>query len=129
TTTGPRNGQKRAQTDTDVAMPVAIVQHLAERFPRDTADAVWLRALAAEGNWVVVSGDLRITRNPTEREAWLKSGLVAFFLGKGWGSIGFWEHAWKLVQLSDLGAVMLGQTFPWIVLVTRSSSCSRAWGS
>lgn len=60
--------------------------------------------MATEGGWVIVSGDTRITRNPTEREAWLESGLVAFFLGKGWGNLTFWDQAWKLVQW-----------WPWII--------------
>jgi PIN like domain len=56
--------------------------HLRQRFLQDTPDAEWISTLAKETNWVVVSGDLRITRNPAERKAWRESGLVAFFLEK-----------------------------------------------
>ena len=54
-------------------------------FRRDTPDQEWLATLAEEGDWVIVSGDPRITRGKHERQAWLESGLTAFFLGKGLG--------------------------------------------
>jgi len=72
--------------------------HLQDRFARDIADVDWINTLAREGEWVVISGDERITRNPHERAAWLDSGLTAFFLSKGWQNLPFWDQAWKLVQ-------------------------------
>lgn len=76
------------------------VHHLVDKFPdrRDIPDREWIRALAEERDWVIVSGDPRITRNAAEREAWLESGLTAFFLGKGWMTVRLWDQAWKLVQ-------------------------------
>ena len=74
------------------------VVHLSEKFNRDIADADWIRALAEEGDWIIVSGDIRIPKNPAERQAWLESGLTSFFLGRGWTGLSFWDQAWKLVQ-------------------------------
>ena len=34
--------------------------HLSERFSPDTRDPDWIRTLATEGDWVIVSGDPRI---------------------------------------------------------------------
>ena len=60
------------------------VIHLGAKLPRNTDDVVWIRALAAERDWIIVSGDLRITRNKAERLAWRESGLTAFFLKSAW---------------------------------------------
>jgi hypothetical protein len=43
------------------------VQFKDDRFPPDTDDTVWIAALAAEGNWIVVSLDPEILRKPVER--------------------------------------------------------------
>ena len=74
------------------------VHHLRELFPPNVADVDWINQLASEGGWVVISGDLRITRNQHEREAWLRSGMVAFFMTKGWASLPFWERTWRVVR-------------------------------
>lgn len=43
----------------------------------------WITALSSEGQWIVISGDRRITRNRTEYNAFRSSNLVGFFLSKG----------------------------------------------
>jgi predicted nuclease of predicted toxin-antitoxin system len=60
------------------------IVHLTDHFARDTEDRDWITALAAEGEWIVISGDVRIYRNRLEREAWRRSGLVVFFLAPQW---------------------------------------------
>ena len=67
-------------------------------FRRDTPDQEWLATLAEEGDWVIVSGDPRITRGKHERQAWLESGLTAFFLGKGWAERSYWKQISELVR-------------------------------
>lgn len=74
------------------------VVHLRSKFPRDVPDEIWLRTLSEEGNWVVVSADTRIHRNPTQRMAWVEAGLTTFFLEPGWHDLRFWDIAWKLTQ-------------------------------
>jgi PIN like domain len=75
----------------------AIV-HLRERFPENTPDAEWISALSKEGDWIIISGDVRITRNPGEREAWLESKLLSFFLAKGWTNQSLWDQAWRFIK-------------------------------
>lgn len=58
--------------------------HLRKKFPQDAPDEEWLAALGSEGDWIVLSGDYRITRNPALRAIWRSTGLTAFFLTKGW---------------------------------------------
>jgi hypothetical protein len=55
------------------------------------------RPLQADGDWTIVSGDVRITKLAHERAAWLASGLTAFFVAKGW-DLPFWEKTARIVQ-------------------------------
>lgn len=73
-------------------------RHLSELFRVDTPDEEWISKLAEQGDWIVISGDLRITRNPGQRKAWLESGLVAFFLAPGWANLQLWDHSWRLLK-------------------------------
>ena len=57
-----------------------------------------MKALAAEHGWVVISGDVRIGRNPHEIAAWKAAGHTISFLKSGWTNIGFWEQVQKLAK-------------------------------
>ena len=81
-----------------MSAPDHEVVHLREKFAADTADDVWIPALAKEGGWVIVSGDPRIARNPQLRAVWTHAKLTTFFLGKGWMKQKFWDQAWRLVR-------------------------------
>ncbi len=59
------------------------VTFLAEKFARDTRDIDWISALSSEGQWIVISGDRRITRNRAEYHAFRNSNLIGFFLSEG----------------------------------------------
>jgi PIN like domain len=74
------------------------IVHLTERFRAETPDTKWISALSGEGDWIVISGDVRITRNPGERAAWLESKLLAFFLAKGWTNQTLWDQAWRFIK-------------------------------
>ena len=85
--------------------------HLTERFAADTPDEEWIRRLASDGDWVIISGDPRISRGQAQRKAWQESGLTAFFFADGWASKGFWKQAESLVHW-----------WPQIVLKAREST-------
>lgn len=74
------------------------VYHLKERFPRNAKDVEWIGKLGAEGDWIVISGDLRIWKTKHEREALRKAKITTFFLGKSWRNWKFWDMAWRLVR-------------------------------
>lgn len=74
------------------------VTHLVHRFNRDTTDVEWLTTLANEGDWIIISADAAILRKKHEREAWLQSGLTAFFLVRGWNNLTLWEKAAHLIK-------------------------------
>lgn len=71
---------------------------LRDRFPTGVSDVEWLTVLGAERDWLVLSGDVAITKRPLERKVWLDSGLTVFFLQSGWTNLRFWDQAWKLVK-------------------------------
>jgi predicted nuclease of predicted toxin-antitoxin system len=56
------------------------VVHLRAKFGPSVSDVEWISQLSAEGRWVVISGDARITRNRAERAAFRNSRLIGFFL-------------------------------------------------
>jgi hypothetical protein len=74
------------------------LEHLRERFAPETPDVDWIKTLAAEGEWVIIPGDVRISQNQFECRAWLESGLTAFFLAKGWTGLKLWDQAWRFFK-------------------------------
>ncbi|RXF69602.1 hypothetical protein [Hansschlegelia zhihuaiae] len=52
-------------------------------FGTGVKDLDWMARLNAEGGWVVISGDRRITRNKHEAAAFRASNMIGFFLSKG----------------------------------------------
>jgi predicted nuclease of predicted toxin-antitoxin system len=40
--------------------------HLRQKFPADAPDVKWMHDLTRESNWVIISGDIAIRKNPHE---------------------------------------------------------------
>jgi PIN like domain len=59
------------------------ITFLAEKFPRDVSDIDWITGLSNDGQWIVISGDRRITRNHAEYHAFRNSNLIGLFLSQG----------------------------------------------
>lgn len=78
--------------------PEHEVIHLKERFPPNAPDEVWMRGLAKELDWVILSADIRITKNPHEVQAWRAAGHTTFFLKPAWTHYSFWVQAYKFVK-------------------------------
>jgi hypothetical protein len=79
--------------------PQHTVTHLKEKFLANTPDVDWMRKLAEESDWIVVSGDTNISRNPHEVNAWKAAGHTIFFLSPGWTHLERFEQASKLLAL------------------------------
>ena len=75
------------------------VVHLLDRFDGDTPDIEWIGRLSRERDWVIVSGDVAITRKPHEREAWAASGLTAFFMSKGFTNLHLFDQGSRLIRV------------------------------
>jgi hypothetical protein len=74
------------------------VVHLRDKFAPNAEDVVWMRTLAAEEDWVIITADVRISRNPHEVRAWKEAGHTIFFLKPGWTDLTFWEQANKFTR-------------------------------
>jgi len=79
--------------------PKHSVIHLKDRFQADTPDADWMSALAGEPQWIILSADTAISRNPHEVEAWKRAGHPIFFFKHAWVHQLFWEQASRLFHL------------------------------
>src|ERR1700681_46946 len=74
------------------------VFHLRDKFAANVEDIVWMKALAAEEDWTIITADVRISRNPHEVRAWKEAGHTIFFLKPGWTDLTFWEQANKFTR-------------------------------
>ena len=81
-----------------LVQPDHEVVHLKDRFPGNALDEEWITALAKEKQWVIVSGDLRIRKNPHVMQAWKSAGHTVFFLKPGWVNLPLWTQTWKFVK-------------------------------
>lgn len=75
-----------------------VVEHIHDRFPHDIADIDWIRALAREEGWIVISRDARLLKNPHERQALAEAGLIVFVLATGWHHQKRWSITWNLMR-------------------------------
>lgn len=80
-----------------LAQDIEIV-HLRDRWDPSILDVEWIPALHAEGDWIIVSGDLRITRSRVEQRAWHESGLTAFFFEESFAQKRFWTQAAEITR-------------------------------
>lgn len=78
--------------------PDQQVVHLKEQFAANTDDAVWLAQLAQQEDWIIVTADIRIGKNPHAIAAWKEAGHTVFFLKPGWLKMNFWAQAQKFVK-------------------------------
>ena len=81
-----------------VLAPEHEIIHLTDKFAANTADVDWMRGLAGELDWVIISGDMRIGKNLHEVQAWREAGHTLFFLKPGWITQPFWVQAWRFVK-------------------------------
>src|SRR5438105_12997955 len=81
-----------------MVQPDHEVVHLRDKFKPNEEDVVWMKALAAEEDWVIITADVRISRNPHEVRAWREAGHTIFFLKPGWTDLTFWEQANKFTR-------------------------------
>lgn len=77
----------------------STVVHLADKYPgnRSIKDPVWIPELAAEGDWIIISGD-RFAKDDAEREAVRRSGLIVFTMSSQWNNHAHWMKAYNLVR-------------------------------
>lgn len=69
--------------------------HLLDRYDdKDPGDLKWLTDLGrAAGDWIILSGDRRISTNPQRRVALATSRRVAYFMPSGFPGLDRWAQA------------------------------------
>lgn len=71
---------------------------LRDKYPANAKDEDWIVELGRQaGGWVVISGDIKIAKRPSEREAWRSSALIGFFLAPAWSGLTNIERAARLL--------------------------------
>lgn len=75
---------------------VEQVIHLRDRYRPNEPDEVWLRELAQECGWIVISID-QFKKTIAERELLRQRGLTVFVLDPQWSKQQYWEQAARLV--------------------------------
>ena len=56
------------------------VEHIRNYFGPGTTDISWIEILSQQGEWIIISGDRRISKNKAELAAFRSSNLIGFFL-------------------------------------------------
>ncbi|MBL8706190.1 MAG: DUF5615 family PIN-like protein [Rhodospirillales bacterium] len=74
------------------------VVHQHDKFARDAGDESILQALAEEGGWTILSGDLNLARLRHQRRALRGYKVTVFSLAPAWLDLPLWEQAAKLVR-------------------------------
>ena len=92
------------------------VVHLREGFAANTEDAVWMKELSEQENWIIITADVRIGKNPHEIAAWKQAGHTIFFLKPGWTDMRFWDQAQKFTKC-----------FPQIIEKAKTAKCGSSF--
>ncbi|HAO2891970.1 TPA: hypothetical protein IHM15_004573 [Escherichia coli] len=72
---------------------------LRDKFPPNIKDLELIRALSAQGGWVLISGDRRITRNKAEKSVFQSSRIIGMFLSPGLYKAPVIKQAERLIVL------------------------------
>lgn len=80
----------------DIDAPYEIV-HLRDRFEQSIADADYLNALKG-GDWILITYDLGIRKNPINKKAWEEAQLPTFFFQGSFANQDRWVQAWKVIK-------------------------------
>lgn len=75
------------------------VKHLRDMFESSIKDHVWINGLAKDGDWVIITGDVRIAKNPVNKAALQESGLTIFYFPKGFTSMNNLEQSWRTIKV------------------------------
>jgi hypothetical protein len=101
----------------DTLKHVDEVVALRDRFEASSSDAIWLKALAEEGDWAIVSAD-GFRKSDAEKQLIHKAGLAVFVLAPTWNHFAHWERTvqiirwWpKMVEQAQLARVAV--RVPW----------------
>ena len=77
------------------------VVHIRDKFGPGVKDGDWIPELSAQGRWVVISGDSRITKRKAEQAAFRNSRLIGFFFAPALNAAKATRQTQRLLALWD----------------------------
>lgn len=96
------------------ALQACDVEHVSDHCPAGTPDED-VFAFAAEKDWILVTQDIRIRRNPQQRQALLQAGIGCFiFTGRAQRSVND-MMAFFLARLTEILPLAQVLSKPYIV--------------
>lgn len=57
------------------------------------------KSVIQKGNWIIITGDTRILRNPINKAALTQSGLTTFVFPKDFMQKNRWEQSWRTIKI------------------------------
>lgn len=75
---------RHARALNEMVKPDHSCAHVHDKFGAAITDEDWIRKLAGESGWIVLSSDYRIGSSPHQLSAWRETGLTVFFLREQW---------------------------------------------
>ena len=93
---------RMARAFNEIGKPDQSFVHLREHpgLKPTSTDIEWIKLLAKEGDWIILTKDKNIMKKPVEKAAFEQAKLTGFFLDSTWSKLDFWT------QLSKLAAIM-----------------------
>jgi hypothetical protein len=77
------------------------IVHIKHKFGTSVKDADWIARLSAEGRWIVISGDSKITKRKAEQAAFRNSRLIGFFFAPALNGAKVTKQMQRLLALWD----------------------------
>ncbi len=78
--------------------PEHEIVHLKERFATNAEDQAWMKELAGEEGWVIVTAYPEFGKNSHERQAWKEAGHPVIFLKPGWADLPYSDQAARFTK-------------------------------
>jgi len=75
-----------------LVQPDHEVRHLKEQFAASVDDQDWIKGLAGDDDWIIVTADTRSERNAHESQAWQQMKRPVITLKSGWLDLPFWRQ-------------------------------------
>jgi len=74
--------------------------HINKKFGPVVTDQIWISKLQSEGDWIIITGDIKMKTNPGVRIALRQSNITVFFLKPSWQhNRKLLEQTWRLIKL------------------------------
>ncbi len=95
-----------------------------DHFPQTALDFEWI-SKCGEMNWVVISRDKNIKKNPLEREALIRAGIATFFFTSG-EITNQQKIEFFTASLKQIAKIVINQPRPFVARINRDGT-AKIW--